>query len=210
ETQGFAPDLGRLDGLANPIDALRILLVGQNAELRRRALIEASLLQCRPCGEPDRQVLDLARDRVGEPGCPHPFPDLARCRIPASIDFENIVEVLVDVPLIDAGMRVQTDGHHQPGRNTRIASARNATKHFVKRLTCPRQTLSTALRESGGGRSGLRISQHPSRGVQARHANPTTADEPKPMAGAATDLEYTQAELLADEGNKRSFDTRVV
>ena len=30
------------------------------------------------------------------------------------------------------------------------------------------------------------------------------------MAGAATDLEYTQAELLADEGNKRSFDTRVV
>src|SRR5438046_672684 len=114
--QRFAPSLGRCNRLTNPSKALTILLVSQNAELRSDALVEASLFQCRPRSESDRQMLYLSCDTVGESGCLHPFSDLARCRIPTSVYLKNVVEVLVDVPLIKAGMWIQTDDHHQPTR----------------------------------------------------------------------------------------------
>src|SRR5712692_8924564 len=83
-------------------------------------------------------------------------------------------------------------------------------KHSVKRCTGPWQTLSRPLRESGSRRLGLRMSQHLTRGIQTRHANPTVLERPKPMAGTAANLEYTLVGMLADEGNQRCLDTRIV
>ena len=83
-------------------------------------------------------------------------------------------------------------------------------KHSVKRFTCPRQTFSGPLRESGARRLGFRMRQHLSRGVQTRHGNPAAADEPKPMAGAAANLEDTLVEGLADERKQRGLDAGVI
>src|SRR6266849_2399284 len=83
-------------------------------------------------------------------------------------------------------------------------------KNAVKRFTCQGQTFSIPLSESGSWRLGLRISQHLSRGFQTRHANSSTAEGPKPMAGAAANLEYALVEMPADEGNQRRLDTGVV
>ena len=45
---------------------------------------------------------------------------------------------------------------------------------------------------------------------QTRHANPSTAEGPKPIAGAAADLGYPLVEMFADESNQRRLDAGVV
>ena len=120
-------------------------------------------------------------------------------------------------------MRIQADRHHQAARSQDAHGLHEKgdlvlkmvkgvdAEYPVERFTGPGQTFSRAPREKGSRRPvGLRVRQHLSRDVQARHANPTTADEPKPMAGAAANLEHALVGMLADEGNQRRLDTGVV
>ena len=119
-------------------------------------------------------------------------------------------------------MRIQTDGHDQPARS-QDAHGLGEKSHLVlkmmkgvdakqpaERCACPRQTFSRPLREHGSRRVRLRASQHPSRGVQTRHASSPGVAGPKPMTGATANLENTLVGLLADEGHQGGLDTGVI
>src|SRR5262249_12127669 len=157
------------------------------------------------------------RADVDEAGVAHPLANARRCRIPSSIDADGRLEVFVDVPTVEAGVRIQTDGHHPAARDedaARLCDKRDLVVEVMKRVdaeeageasTGPRQRLRPALREDGPARLRPRVLEHVLRRVYARGSNAALAKEPQPAAGAAPDLQHAAVRIPADECGERGF-----
>ena len=139
-----------------------------------------------------------------------------------AIGFQNALEVLVDVPLIDPGVGIQADSHQLPTRSQDAYSLSEKcdlvpkmmksidAEDAVKRLTCPRQTFSGPLHENGSGRLDSCTRQHPSRGVHTRDASLAAVQRSKPMAGTSANFEYVLVGMLTDEDHQRRQDAGVI